>query len=59
MMCSLVCGYALLGGSEKEHFKGIALDSQKQWTRLAEGKDKPFTKEVLCLGHDYSPDLPY
>lgn len=42
----------LLGGPKKRPQRHANLDAQKQQTGLAEGKDKPFTKEVVCLGRD-------
>lgn len=56
--------YFLEGGfnfkkSGKEAFQRcINLDAQKHQTRLVEGKDKPFTKAVICLGHGTHQDLP-
>lgn len=46
-------------GSEKRHVK----DAPKQWTGLAEGKDEPFTKEVIglergCPGRSLRSDRP-
>ena len=45
-------GHALERGAFQRY---INLDAQKQWTGLAEGKDKSFTKEDICMGHDCLP----
>lgn len=55
-MCSLKGGYGLFP-------KCVNLNAQKQWTGLAQGKDQPLIKEVICQkkkkcykpGCDYPP----
>lgn len=47
-MCFLESGY----------FKGVFLEPQKQWTGLAEGKDKPFTKQLYAWVMTTYYDLP-
>ena len=43
----------LLRGLKMGHFEGVLnLNTQKQWTGLAQGKDNPLSKEVMCLGGD-------
>ena len=49
IMGSVVSSYIL------EFQKYATLREMKQWTRLALGKDKPFTKEVICSRHKHLP----
>lgn len=63
-MCSLA-GFRRRGLKGVQMLKGRAytggfqrcvnLDAQKQWTGLADGKDKPFSKAVMFLGCGYPP----
>lgn len=56
IICSLEGGQASKESENEAFQKCVSLGAQKKLTGLlVYGKDKPFTKEITCLGHDYPP----